>query len=409
MPVRSIGPGGPGEGVLTTSSTESINRLAAIVASSQDAIIGKTLSGVITSWNAGAETMYGYSADEIIGHNIDQLIPPDRVGELRSVIERVRRGESVPHFDTQRVAKDGRILEMSVAISPIRDDAGHVTGASTVARDITAITRATTDQHALEAQLHRAQRMESLGQLAGGVAHDFNNLIAGIMSYAGLVSDALRDEMDRVGPLEGVALCAIRDDVEQITNAAQRAADLTRQLLVFSRREVLLAQPLDVSAVVLDMEGLLRRTIGPNVDYMRTVLPTGLPLVTIDRGEIEQVIMNLAVNARDAMPDGGVLGMETSVLDIADDDALGRDAPQGSYVRLTVCDTGAGMSKEVAEQAFEPFFTTKPPGQGTGLGLATVFRIVTQVGGTVSICSDLGVGTTVHVDFPAGVVIGGPS
>jgi CheY-like chemotaxis protein len=243
--------------------------------------------------------------------------------------------------------------------------------------------------------------LESLGQLAGGVAHDFNNLLAGIMNYSGLVSAALQDEVNRLGLTDDEPFLTILDDVEQITRAARRAADLTRQLLIFSRREVLRPQVLDVNIVIREMEGLLRTTIGQNVDRVRTVLAKDLPLITIDRGQLEQVIMNLAVNARDAMPDGGELGLETSVFEIGGPAAERREIPPGTYVRLSVSDTGIGMTREVAAQAFEPFFSTKATGEGTGLGLATVFGIVTQARGEVSICSEVVVGTTVHIYLPA--------
>jgi PAS domain S-box-containing protein len=375
-------------------------RLAAIVESSQDAIIGKTLAGVIVSWNAAAERLYGYAPEDIIGRNISELIPVERRGELGPIMARVSRGEPAQPFQTQRITKDGKILEMSIAVSPIRDVNGEVNGASTVARDITAITRATSERHALEAQLQRVERLESLGQLAGGVAHDFNNVLAGIMNYSGLVASGLRDQMDRLGLTHDAPLTLILDDVEQITNAARRAADLTRQLLIFSRREVLRPQVLDLNGVVAEMEGLLRRTIGQNVDRLTTVLATDLPLIAIDRGQIEQVIMNLAVNGRDAMVTGGELCIQTSVLEIDERDARKRDVGPGTFVRLSVSDAGTGMSHEVASHAFEPFFTTKPVGEGTGLGLATVFGIVMQAGGEVLISSEVGCGTTIHVDLP---------
>ena len=376
-------------------------RLAAIVESSQDAIIGKTLDGVITSWNTGAERMYGYSAAEVIGHSISELVPADRSGEVEPIIQRVARGESVQPFETQRVAKDGSTLDMSVAISAIRDEHGAVTGTSTVARDITDIRRAMAYRRTLETQLQQAQRLESLGQLAGGVAHDFNNLLAGIMNYSGLVSAALQDDMNRLGLCDDESMNTILGDVAQITKVAKRAADLTRQLLIFSRREVLRPQVLDLNAVVREMEGLVRHTIGQNVDHVETVLGEGPPFVTMDRGEIEQVIMNLSVNARDAMPEGGRLSIQTSVVEIDGNGTFGCDVAPGVFVRMSVSDTGTGMSQEVASRAFEPFFTTKVTGEGTGLGLATVFGIVSQAGGEVSIISELGQGTTVRIDLPA--------
>jgi two-component system, cell cycle sensor histidine kinase and response regulator CckA len=380
---------------------EDTARLAAIVNSSQDAIIGKTLDGVITSWNSGAQELYGYAADEIVGHNIAQLMPEDRASELKAIIAQVARGELVEPFETRRVAKNGKILEMSVAISPIRDEYGVVTGASTVARDITEMKRARANREALEAQLHRAQRLESLGQLAGGVAHDFNNLLAGIMNYAGLVTAALQEELNRSGRSADPSMTTIVDDVEQITKAAKRAADLTRQLLIFSRREVLRPQVLDVNAVIVEVLGLVRRAIGQTVDHVTTALADDLPSVTIDRGQIEQVIMNLAINARDAMSSGGTLGIATSVFEIDRDRAQMLGVEPGTYVQLSVSDTGTGMTHEVATRAFEPFFTTKATGEGTGLGLATVFGIVTQAGGDVSIISEVGRGTTVDVHLPA--------
>ncbi len=253
----------------------------------------------------------------------------------------------------------------------------------------------------LEAQLHQAQRLESIGHLAGGVAHDFNNLLAGIMNYACLVSESLEDEMERHGLSEDEAFVTMARDVEEITNVATRAAALTHQLLIFSRRKVVQPEVLDLNAVVGDMEELLRRTIGENVDHLRTVLAPDLPLIKADRGQIDQVVMNLAVNARDAMPGGGELKIETAPFDVDEDYARIRAINPGTYVRLSVSDTGTGMSEDVAARAFEPFFTTKPTGAGTGLGLATVYGIVAQAGGDVAICSEPGLGTTVRVNLPA--------
>jgi PAS domain S-box-containing protein len=382
-------------------AVEAAERLAAIVESSHDAIIGKTLTGVITSWNAAAERMYGYTAQEIMGDNISRLMPGDRAGELAPVLEQVARGEAVQLLETQRVTQDGSILDVSVAISPVRDMSGEVIGASTVARDITERLRSERYRQMLEAQLHRSQRLESLGQLAGGVAHDFNNVLAAIMNYATLVSAGLHDEVRRRGSPDDEALVTLLDDVEQITTAAERAATLTRQLLTFSRREVLRPQLLDLNAVVGDMERLLRTTIGQNVDHLQLVFAQDLPPITIDRGQIEQVVMNLAVNARDAMAAGGELSIETSIVEIDEEAGQLRELEQGTYVVLSVSDPGTGMNREVAARAFEPFFTTKPAGEGTGLGLATVFGIVTQAGGSVAIYSEPGLGTTVRVCLPA--------
>jgi PAS domain S-box-containing protein len=370
--------------------------LAAIVESSHDAIIGKTLDGVITSWNAAAERVYGYTAGEIIGRNITALVPSDRAGELTPILARVRLGERVEHYETQRVTKDGSILELSMTISPIRDARGLVMGVSSVTHDMTETKQAGTDQRALQAQLQQAQRLESIG----GIAHDFNNLLAGIMNYAGLASSSLQEEMTRCGLDEDVAFATVVEDVDEVTKVAKRAAELTRQLLIFSHRTVAQPEVLDLNAVVGDMEQLLRRTIGENVDHLHTVFARDLPLIKADRGQIEQVVMNLAVNARDAMPDGGELEIETAPFEVDADHARRRAISPGTYARLTVSDTGTGMRDEVAARVFEPFFTTKPTGQGTGLGLATVYGIVTQAGGDITIDSKVDLGTTVRIDLP---------
>jgi PAS domain S-box-containing protein len=383
-----------------SQSFEITSQLAAIVESSDDAMIGKSLDGVITAWNAAAEHMYGYTADEVFGHNITEFIPLDRVHELAPLLERVRQGERVEHFETARVRKDGTLLEVSLTLSPIRDDTGVVTGASTVARDLTELKKAEAERLELEDRLRQSERLESLGQLAGGVAHDFNNLLAGIMNYAGLVSSCLQDEMSRLGLSEDEAFVSVVQDVGEITKVARRAAALTHQLLIFSRRDIVKAEVLDLNSVLLEIEKLLRTTIPENIE-LRTVLAPDLPLVKADRSQIDQVFMNLAVNARDAMPDGGELEIETATFDVDEQYARRNAIDTGTYVRLTVSDTGTGMSREVVARTFEPFFTTKPKGEGTGLGLATVYGIVTQAGGDVTIYSEPGLGTTVRVNLPA--------
>ncbi|MEA3021102.1 MAG: hypothetical protein QOI47_2626, partial [Actinomycetota bacterium] len=235
----------------------------------------------------------------------------------------------------------------------------------------------------------------------GGVAHDFNNLLAGIMNYAGLASESLQEEMSRRGLSDDRPLVTVVDDLGEITSVAKRAAALTRQLLIFGRREVVRIEVLDVNVIVREMEGLLRRTIGENVDDLRTDLASDLPMVKADRGQIEQLIMNLAVNARDAMPDGGELAIETAIFQADDQFASLREIEPGTYVQLKVSDTGVGMTQEITDRAFDPFFTTKPKGKGTGLGLATAYGIVVQAGGHISIYSEPGLGTTVRVYLPA--------
>ena len=240
----------------------------------------------------------------------------------------------------------------------------------------------------LEGQLHQSQRMESLGQLAGGVAHDFNNLLAVITNYASFVSEELDDKE------------AAQNDLGQIRVAAERAAELTRQLLAFAGRKVLQPVIFDLNQVIVAVEQLLRRTIGEHVELVIS-LSTDPSFVEADPGQLEQVLVNLAVNARDAMPDGGLLTIDTENSEI--DEAYTETNPglaRGRYVRLRVSDTGSGMEQAVLDHVFEPFFTTKPRGEGTGLGLPTVFGIVAQVGGEIQLYSEPGIGTTCRVLLP---------
>jgi PAS domain S-box-containing protein len=254
--------------------------------------------------------------------------------------------------------------------------------------------RVHSDQEQLQGQLEQSQRLEVLGQLAGGVAHDFNNLLAVILNYATFVTDELVSQ-------PGDRLNAVIGDVEQIRRAAERAAALTHQLLAFARREVIQPRVLDLNAIVTDVEQLLRRTLGAEV-VLRTTLAAQPWPVLVDAGQMEQVLVNLAVNARDAMNGGGVLTIDTANIVVdADFITAGSTLQAGRHVRLRVGDTGSGMPADVIDHAFEPFYTTKPDGTGTGLGLATVYGIVTQTAGTIDIYSQPGVGTTFTIMIPA--------
>jgi two-component system cell cycle sensor histidine kinase/response regulator CckA len=257
-----------------------------------------------------------------------------------------------------------------------------------ILRDITEQTLAEQEQRRLERQLRQAERLESLGQLAGGVAHDFNNLLAVISGYADLVSATL--------PADHPS----RSDLEGIGNATRRGADLTRQLLIFSRLEPSQPETLDLNAIVTDTEQLLRRTIGEDIDFV-TLLEPDLRPVTIDRTKLEQVILNLVVNARAAMPDGGRLTISTANTEAPPGPSSAATTPSDRQVRLTVADTGTGMDAKVAERVFEPFFTTKGPGKGTGLGLATVYGAVKEAGGDIRLSSEIGKGTTFDIRLPA--------
>ncbi|MGD0084323.1 MAG: response regulator, partial [Acidimicrobiales bacterium] len=253
------------------------------------------------------------------------------------------------------------------------------------------------DRERLEGQLHQSQRMESLGQLAGGVAHDFNNLLAVILNYASFVAEELTSAAATPtgtqweGPLK---------DVKQIQLAAERASLLTHQLLSFAHREVVQARALSLNSAITRMEQILRRTIGEQIELVIS-LAASLPMVVADPGQIEQIVLNLAINARDAMPAGGTLSIDTSTREITGSENSVTGAPEGSYICLRVSDTGVGMSAEVRDRAFEPFFTTKPRGEGSGLGLATVYGIVSQSGGHTRIYSDEGFGTAITILLPA--------
>ena len=381
-----------------------------------DAIVAVDEQGTIRLVNRQAEVLFDHPREELLGQPIELLIP-----ERHRMAHPAHRAGYVAHPITRPMGaglalaarrRDGTEFPVDISLSSVATDEGMLVTAAV--RDITDRKRAEAEQSALEArlrqaeveesrahleaQLHQAQRLESIGQLAGGIAHDFNNLLAGIMNYAELVAAGLDGIEARVGPAPEVA--TVQDDAREILVVARRAADLVRQLLIFSRREVTSPVVLDLNEVVADMEKLLVRTIGEDVD-LQSSLREGLPRTRIDRGQLEQVLMNVAVNARDAMPDGGRLTLLTSEFQADEDYALAHGVAPGPYVRLTVSDTGEGMPLDVAERAFEPFFTTKGRDKGTGLGLATVYGIVTQAGGDVSIYSEPGLGTTVRINLPA--------
>jgi len=389
-----------------------------LLGAAQDAIVAVDAEGRIHLVNHQAEALFGYTSDELIGQPLETLIP--HRARLQHVAHRGQyfaNPTSRPMgagLDLLARRKDGTEFPVDVSLSSsVVDDAVIV---SATVRDITGRKRiegqrADFEAHILgakrdkerallEAQLQQAQRLETVGQLAGGVAHDFNNLLAGIMNYAGLVSSSLKAEMTSRGLTDVEAFVTLVSDVDEITKVAKRAVALTRQLLIFSQRKVLQPEVLDLNSVVGDIEELLRRTIGENVE-LHSVFTPDLTRIRADRGQIDQVVMNLAVNARDAMPHGGRLEMKTALFEAGGQYARSHAITPGAYVSLTVSDTGAGMTPEVAARAFEPFFTTKPKGQGTGLGLATIYSIVTQAGGAVTISSQVGVGTTIRVDLPA--------
>jgi two-component system cell cycle sensor histidine kinase/response regulator CckA len=496
------------------AAEEATARLAAIVASSDDGIVGKTLDGVVTSWNAGAERIFGYTADEMVGGSIFRLIPQELHDFERSLLEQIRQGERVEFSETERIRKDGKHIYIALSVSPIRDGRGQVVGASSIKRDVTqrkeaeealaqnqermqlalraarmgtwrwevptdsvswdqglnqlyslkpdesvssyeqfldrvhqddralvqsAVDRAldgadgaggldyefrivlpdggvrwlanhgrlvrdpdgkllymtgvcldVTERKHIEERLRQSQRMDSVGQLAGGIAHEANNMMSVVLGCA----DYVLQRSDLPEP--------VRQDVDQIWRAAKRTAGITQQLLAFSRRQVLQPQVLDLNSTVRDLEPILSRALGESMGLRMHLSPT-LGKIRADPGQLEQVLINLTLNARDAMGQGGRLTIET--MNVALDQSYAAAKPietlePGEYAALVVTDTGHGMDGATLGRVFEPFFTTKEVGQGTGLGLSTVYGIVKQSGGFIWVYSEPGLGTTFKLYFP---------
>ena len=480
-----------------------LRQVAAIVESSDDAIIGNTLDGTITSWNPAAQRIYGYSAAEAIGQSIEMLVPQTLRGDVPGILAQVQAGDRVEQYETGRARKDGKVIDVWLTISGVKDASGAIVGASTIARDINerirgvealhqsedsyralfehhpgamwlydletlrfltvneaaiasygysreefllmtiddlrtrdgdhvpdaALEQSTagwdapnmrrhrrkdgsvifvlvssetiefeghhaglvlaqdlTEQRKLEEQLRQAHKMEAIGNLAGGIAHDFNNLLLVIRGYSAILLKHLTDERDR-------------SSAQQIDNAAQRAGEFTHQLLAFSRQQVLRPEVSDLNEVVSETMAMLARSIGAAVRVESQFEP-GLGPVLVDRGQIAQAVLNLAINARDAMGEaGGKLSIRTANVILGESYTNAHEglAP-GTYVLLQITDSGKGMDKETQLRAFDPFFTTKE--EGTGLGLATVYGLVKQSGGHISFYSEPGMGTSFKLYFP---------
>lgn len=348
-----------------------------------DAIVMTNPIGLISLLNRPAEALFGYAREELIGQPVEKLIPEsgriDHVGlreqYLRAAVPRAMGGGG----NLRGMRKDGTVFPVEISLAPIKSSAGLQVAVAV--RDVTTRVR-------LEEQFRQSQKMEAIGRLAGGVAHDFNNILSVILGYGEMLLEDLKPD----APMRG--------DVEEIRNAALRAADLTRQLLMFSRQQVLETKVLDLNDVLKRLDKMLQRILGADVDLVS--LPTEpLGKVRIDPCSIEQVILNLVVNARDAMPIGGKLTIETN--NVVLDEAYAREhlgVKPGPHVMVAVTDTGAGIDKATSARIFEPFFTTKEAGKGTGLGLSTVFGIVQQSGGAVWVYSEPGKGTTFKVYLP---------
>jgi len=488
---------------------EATVRLAAIVASSDDAIVGKQLDGTVTSWNAGAEQIFGYTAAEMVGQTVYRLIPPELHDAEREALRRVSRGDPVEFSETERIRKDGQRINIALTLSPIRDPSGRVVGASSIKRDITrqkrdetalaeagvrsrdlaqaldtaqaiirdldgritywssgsarlygwtpeeavgrlahellqtvfpadlgkiqavllaqgrwegevihvakdgrrlnvasqwalrrdekgqpgSVTEVNTDitaRRLAEERMRRSDRMEVVGQLAGGVAHEANNQMTVVLGATEFL--LARTDLPQVA----------RNDLAQVRGAAERTAAITAQLLAFSRRQVLQPEVLDVDKVVQGLDGMLRRALGER-STLHVQLRAGSRRVKADPGQLAQVLLNLVLNARDAMPLRGQLTIETDTTVLTEQYAEGHPGVEiraGPYVVLSISDTGHGISPETMHHIFEPFYTTKPVGKGTGLGLATVYGIIKQSGGYVWVYSEPGQGTTFKVYLP---------
>jgi PAS domain S-box-containing protein len=361
---------------------EARTRLAAIVESSEDAIIGKDAQGIINSWNSGAQKIFGYTSAEMVGQSIKVLLPDGHEHEEDEILNRIKQGETVDHFETMRRRKDGRSFNVSLTISPIKDASGKVVGASKIARDITGTKQ-------LERQLQHSQKMDALGQLTGGIAHDFNNLLGIVLGNLDL--------------LEGFTAGnpAALDQLQTAQRAAVRGADLTRRLLSFARMETLKPSSASLNASIQNMISMATRALGPEIEVI-TQFDDSLPRIFIDTTGLESALLNLVVNSRDAMPKGGSITISTRLLNLEATYAPVQlsELKAGWYACVSIADTGEGISKDTLDRVFEPFFTTKPRGKGTGLGLAMVYGFVKQSGGTVRIYSELGLGTTVTMYLP---------
>ena len=335
--------------------------------------------GVITNWNAGAEHITGYRATEIIGQNFAVFYTPkDREDGLPQHALMTATGEGRFEVEGWRIRKDGSRFWANAMIDAVHDDSGDLIGFAKITRDMT-------ERRAVDEQLRQSQKMEAVGQLTNGVAHDFNNLLATIIPNLELAQSHVKDE------------CVLKY-LENAMRAAERSAQLTNQLLAFSRRHEISREPVDVNQVVSEACEMLPRTIGPTIE-IETALANDAWWAMTEPGQLELALLNLAINARDAMSAGGKLTIATKNVARGYGDRFPSLDP-GDYVMVSVADTGIGMTEEVRDRAFEPFFTTKEVHKGTGLGLSMVYGFAEQSGGTVTIDSEVGNGTTIRIYLP---------
>jgi PAS domain S-box-containing protein len=391
-----------------TDRTKAEAKFRGLLEAAPDAIVGVDAAGLIVLINAQTMRLFGYQREELVGQPVEMLVPHGvraaHPGHRSRYFAEPQQRPMGAGMQLAARRKDGTEFPAEISLSALDTEDGLLVSAAI--RDVTERIEAQaererlrthSERERLEAQLHQSQRLESLGQLAGGVAHDFNNLLGAILNYAAFVEESIAVAAARPG---GEEWSSVGRDVEQIRRAAERATNLTHQLLAFGRREIVQPRVLILNTIVTDIEQLLRRTLGEHIE-LTTTLAGNLSPVLADPGQLEQVLVNLAVNARDAMPGGGSLVIETSNVLVDSDRAVQcHGLKTGRHVQLRVSDTGAGMPRHVLERVFEPFFTTKPKGEGTGLGLATIYGIVTQADGYAQIQSEPDRGTTFTALLP---------
>ena len=398
--------------------------LAALVESSDDAIITKDLNGTITSWNQAAEELFGYSREEAIGNPVTMLIPQEHVDEEPEILKRIRRGERIEHYETVRQRKDGSSVDISLTVSPIKNSDGGIIGASKISRDVTkrkeieaglrgareelakaneelekrvhertaelkqanAALLSDMEEHVrLETQLRQSQKMETIGTLAGGIAHDFNNVLNIVKGYTNSIAThpALDGE--------------IAEQIKVIEEATERGSSVVRQLLTLARKTQSHLVSTNVNEVISGLRNLLKQTLPKTID-IALELDAKLPVAMADPHQLTQALLNLCVNARDAMPDGGKLTIKTFVITGTEEKDAGTQAKP--YLCIEVIDTGIGMTDSVRSRIFEPFYTTKEIGDGTGLGLSIVYGIVKNHNGSIDALSTSGEGSTFRMCLP---------
>ena len=375
----------------------SSRRFSTVTQSARDAIVSTDEEGKITFWNRSAEATFGYPENEALGAPVKMLIAEADRARYASALPQPKADDLTfgSTIELTGVRKDGLSFPAELSLAALHGAEG--TAFTAVVRDVTERKKSLDTLRQRDEQLRQGQKMEAIGRLAGGVAHDFNNLLMAIHGYAASILERTNEKDLR------------RSDTEEILRAADLAAGLTRQLLAFSRQQVITQQAVALDQVVAGMTNMLERLIGPEIQIATKVWPDLTPVLA-DSTQVEQIVLNLVINARDAMPDGGRVSIELRNVEL---DKVGvaahPDLKPGDYVEMVIGDTGTGMDTEIAARIFEPFFTTKEGGKGTGLGLATVYGIVQQSNGSIEVQSRVGHGTTFHVYLPRAVDLGKPA